>query len=240
MNEQTTFVPRNAAYYRAKARRALGGKWGRSIGAMLIASICGAFSMGGISMRTDLKDFGISGKDLFSPSFYTLENLQNLLSHAQTYFWVLFGFATLASAVMLLALHLFVGSPVLLGYERFNLLLIDGETPPVKSIFAPFGTIYLKSIVLRLFLFLISLIASLPTIAAGGIGVLLCFPAVRDLAAEGVLTSGSLALLLLAASLVLLGSIASCVLAVILDLRYGFAPVILAEYPELSDRKSVV
>ena len=200
---------------------------------MFIASILGAFSVGGISTRMDLDDIGVKATDLFNPSFYTVESLQNILKNLSPLFFVLLG-GIFVSSLLYVAVCLFVGSPVLFGYERFNLSLVDGETPTIKSLFCGFSPVYFKTVLLRVLRFLLDLIASIPMIAAGTATIFLFLPAVREAVSGTAISAASFALIGIALLILSLASIASSILSIIINLRYGFAFVILSEYPELS------
>ena len=233
MNNQNTFLPKNAAYFRARARESLKGNWGVAIGAMLLASICGAFLSGDL-FNVDLKEFGINSQNLVDPSFYSAETLQSILSKfTATHFAVLlsvaaFGFFTT------IAWRLFVGGAVYVGYQKFNLDLVDQNHPAIKTLFDPFRACYIKSVVLRLLLLLINRACLLPVIVAGGVSVSLCAPVVKAFLAKEAFEAGYYVMISVASLLLCLASIATSILSVIINLRYRYAAVILSEYPELS------
>lgn len=234
MNNQNSFIPKTASYFRARGREALKGNWGIAIGAMLLASLLGAF-VAGKFFDVDLDDLGIRSRDLANPAFYTMENLRAILSQITESAYSKFLFATaLFSAFTSIAWCLFLGSPVFLGYEKFQLDLIDRKPLKIKTLFEGFKTCYIKSVLLRVLLALISLACALPTILAGGVAVVLCLPAVKAFVLGEAMEAGYYAMIGIATLLLSIGSIATSILTVIITLRYEFAFAILAEYPELS------
>ena len=232
MNNQT-FVTKNAAYFRARAREVLKGNWGVAIGAMFLAGICGAFLSGNL-FNVDLNEFGITNKDLVDPSFYSAETLKEILSRfTAAHFAVLLSIAAFGLFTTI-AWRLFVGGAVYVGYQKFNLDLVDQNGPKIKTLFDPFRACYIKSVVLRLLLILINLLCALPMVVAGGIAAILCAPVIKAFLAGETFETGYYVMISVASLLLSLASIASSILSVIINLRYGFAAVILAEYPELS------
>lgn len=229
MNEQTKtkFVPKNAAYFRAKARGALNGNWGRSIGALFIASICGAFAMGGVSpISTDFGDFKV-------------ENLQAFLKSMGPWLLGLLAGSAILLSIFMVARWLFVGSPVALGYERFNLNLVDGQTPAIKILFSGFSAVYSKTVLLRLLLALWALLCCAPVLAAGIVSGILSLPAIIDYVNGAEIATGSAVLIAVAGALLFLSLIATTILSIIISLRFAYATVILAEYPEISPREAL-
>ena len=233
MNNQTTFVQKNAAYFRARGREALKGNWGIAIGAMLLAGICGAFSERA-SFNLDLEEFGVKAQDLTNPAFYTVDNLKAILSKFNPNYLLLLLSVSAFAILTTIAWRLFVGSPVYLGYQKFQLNLIDRKQLAIKTLFDGFRTGYVKSVVLRLLLALINLLCALPMVAAGAVGAIICLPAIRTFLAGEALAMQDYLTISIASLIMGLASIASSVLSIIVDLRYGYAFVILAEYPELS------
>lgn len=228
-----TFIPKNAAYFRARGREALKGNWGIAIGAMLLAGILGAFSSG-FSFNVSLKDFGLNAQDLANPSFYTMENLQALLAKINPNFSIFLLSLVSFAAFTAIAWRLFVGSPVFLGYQKFQLDLIDRKPTYIKTLFDGFKTGYIKSVLLRVLLALIALLCCIPMIVAGIAGVLVCLPTVRTILAGDALAAQDYVSFSIATLLFSLGSLATSIVSIIITLRYEFAFVILAEYPELS------
>lgn len=233
MNDQNSFLPKNAAYFRARGRRALKGHWGIAIGAMFLAGICGAFSSI-FSFDMDLEDFGIRANDLANPSFYSADTLRELLARIDANRFAILLSISVFAILTSIAWRLFVGSPVFLGYQKLHLDLIDEKPLSIKTLFDYFRTGYLKSVVLRLLLALIEILCSLPVILASGVGILLCLPAIRAFLASEALVAQDFVMISLASLLMGLASIATTILSIVIGLRYSYAFVILAEYPELT------
>ena len=233
MNQQNSFLPKNAAYFRARARESLKGNWGVAIGAMLLAGICGAFLSGNL-FNVDLEEFGINSQNLVDPSFYSAETLKSILSgFSPSHFAILLSMAAFGLFTTI-AWRLFVGGAVFVGYQKFNLNLIDKNGPVIKTLFDPFRACYIKSVLLRLLIILINLACFVPMIVAGGVSAVLCIPVIKAFLANETFEAGYYVMISVASLLLGLASIASSILSVVMNLRYGYAAVILAEYPELS------
>ena len=119
---------KNAAYYRSQARIALKGNWPIAILVALIASLLGAVSSNSFNLNISLpSDF----TSLFSESDTTAligvssQQVQELVQEFFGIFGIIFLIIFVTVLLFSLAFSLFVSSPIRLGYERFNLDLID-------------------------------------------------------------------------------------------------------------------
>ena len=235
MNEQqnphaneSLWTKKNAAYYRAKARTALKPCYGTAILISAIASALGGSVIGGFSGGS----VDTSSVDSEKVNSF-MENVQtNGLTEALSDFPLLpvligvFAFAFI-SAIMI---SIFVSSPVMLGYQRFNLNVIDGKgnENPFGTLFSYFRIAYKKSVVLYLLYSLLNLVTLIPMI--GGTAFVM-YAALRvDGQPEH---TAYLSLLLLALFVFIVCCALSVVLSILVQYRYCFSFIILAEYPTM-------
>ena len=136
---------------RARARENLRGRWGISIGAMLIAGIFGAtMASGGVDLN-------------FNIDTNTLEYLpEHFVALAAAVAGVL-----VSAASTLNFLHLILGGVIQLGYAKFLLAQHDGKEYQVKDLFSQFdrfGVGFLQSFLRGLYVFLWTLLFIIPGI----------------------------------------------------------------------------
>lgn len=224
-----------AADFRARARAALKGFWGISIAALLIVSILGG-SIGGFTFDFD---FDISEEDLQEitatlPENATFEDVSEALgtllkdelaANLTTAVLVGMVFGLLTS----IAFTLFIGSPMTVGYQKFQLNLLDGKVGehPIKGLFDFFSARYLATVKLTLWNFLLVGLVPLVIAFAGLIVMVLC------------ISMGSGNMILLGAFVCIALGIVSAVAAIILEYSYAFAAAILAENPDMSARDAM-
>ena len=234
-DQQNLFVPKNAAYFRAKARAALRGHWGLAILALLIAGICGAFETSFSSGFDSEKTLGIRVDDVTNPEFFTPDYWQSILARIQPEFFALLLSGAVFAILFSIAWQLFVGAPVRLGYEKFNLSLIDGATPTVGTLFDGFRMGYIKSVSVRVLLFLIKLAYCLPLIIASVVTAIFSFPLINAYAENSIESLTNMQLLAFTISSLVTGAVAvfTVVMLIVVELRYSCAYMILAEYPDL-------
>ena len=113
-----------AADFRAKARRALEGHWFVAIIAGLIATMLGAASGVTFNFNFELPDFegSTEGLSSFAP---------------QLDIPVLIGICV--AMLVYVAIMYVIASVVSVGYAEFNLDLVDGYTPRIRTLFSHFG-----------------------------------------------------------------------------------------------------
>ena len=117
---------KRARDFRAIARNALSGKWGVAVGAGLIATILGGTSSGSVSINTNSDEAEALAEQI-------LQNEQ-IMS-------VIVGVAVflILSLLLVMAVYIFIGGVVTVGYSKFNLDLVDGRNmPKVSTLFAYF------------------------------------------------------------------------------------------------------
>ena len=125
-----------AADFREEARKALSGKWGRAIGTGLVASFLGA----GIQGCSGSSGGSSSGEGTGEGSLDQLISYLEDPDLAIILMAVAGGIA--AIGIILSLVHLIVGSPVTLGYCKFNLHLIDrDEEAEFSDLFTQFHRI---------------------------------------------------------------------------------------------------
>ncbi len=139
--------------FRESARKALSGKWGVAVGAGLVASLLGGGETG-----------------IFSPQNLELdtESLTKIIPSPSEPFLAILGAIMAFSFVFSVAMFI-LGSITTFGYARFNLMLIDGESPSVKEIFSFFpraGKAIVTNLFRQLFISLWSLLFLIPGIIA--------------------------------------------------------------------------
>lgn len=225
---------KNAAYYRARARKALKGFYGVALVAFLLASILGgaATSSGGFSFNFNPgSDSSMTEKlpavlkDLWSML------LDGRISEMFTTYPTLVLLISIFSAAVIFSLlfSLFVGAPVTLGYQRFQLNLMDEKDREVGVLFRYFKTCYGKSVVLYLLYNLITLAASLPMLAGSAFVMLAAWN--TNAASDH---TAYIALLIVAMLVFFITVAISVALLIVLKYRYAYCFMILAEYPEIS------
>lgn len=225
---QTPFQKRSTATrFREAARAVLSGRWGLAVGVFLLACILGMNR--GISLSYDAS----SVTEVKSDALALLEKLrhvdrllveQGVMDAVRyvLYSWIgvkqLFAFA--AGAVTTVAVRLFVGAPITVGYHRFLLDFADRKADVgVRTLFSAFSsTHYWRAIALSLLL----------SVVYWGVGMLMAAVLFIILTFAGVLKSELL--ILLAALLLLAGG----VFFFWLQLRLSLCYHIMTEYPDLS------
>ncbi len=227
-------VVKNAAYFRKRAREALKPFLGVAIvvGILFTLLAGGGGSGAGLSLNfspsflfeaeeenetiTDMEQDSvgiIGGADL--PTFTSVAAV----------FAGIFGAILLFVMVLAFAYNLLVASPIRVGYEKFNLELIDGNQSGIVigTLFSFFKRSYGKCVVLNLLYSLVMLIPALPMLLAmvGGIVAMVALEA----STAGVMIF-TLALLF--------GATVTGILMIIFAYRYAFTFTILADHPEIS------
>lgn len=175
-----------AADFRAKAREALNGNWGKAVGVGFVASLLGAattfassggssngsnsnsgssgnVSTGGMSELEGMLDYnGLSGID-------SIADLNGVIpTEFQVGFMVLLSVLSFISIVFLI-IHFTIGGAVTLGYVKFNLNLVDGKPASFADLFSEFhrfGTAFLMQLLRNIFTVLWSLLFVIPGIYA--------------------------------------------------------------------------
>lgn len=219
MNDTQFYSPlqKNAAYYRAEARKRLTNNYGIALLAVLLGSIFGAATTDGFSVSPNFDLEKEEIEQLISPQF--LDYLSALLPILIT--------GAIVGAITSIAFSLFVSSPVMLGYQRFFLALHDGEEEKknVSTLFSYFSSdTYLKSVLLNLFHSLILVAASLPAIAGLIVGAIVVF----------IPMMWPLAIAIIAA-----GALITAIVSLPLNYTYTYAHLIMAEYPTLSPAEAL-
>ncbi len=154
-----------AADFRAKAREALSGNWGKAVGVGFVASLLGAATTaaGGGSGNGGGNGGGESSG---------IESITELDGIIPTEFQV--GFMLLLSVlafvgIVFTILHFTVGGAVTLGYVKFNLNLVDRKQASFADLFSEFhrfGAGFLMQLLRGIYTFLWSLLFVFPGIYA--------------------------------------------------------------------------
>ena len=225
-------VKKTAADFRATARTALKPAYWTMFGASLLAGLLGgAASSASTSISSGSTEIKVSGGQL--EHWIELFREGGLMAVLNSNPMIMFIFVgALTGAVFGVLLSLFVGAPVTLGYQKLNLDLIDGKPVRVSAIFDYFGKCYRKSVALRFVHDLIVTLIMLPlsaltlTLLWLNRGVVLNVVLSRA-STEDIVTFGLIALVL---SVV---SILTALAQIVVQYRYVFCFMILAEYPEM-------
>ncbi len=224
---QGSYQPHNAAYYRARGREMLTNNWWIAILAVLLLGIlAGSSEIAPLSFSFNFDTSSVDSQNVPSGFFAFV-----LLAVTGT------------SALLFAALHFFVGAPVRLGYQRFSLNLADGKNAGIEDLFAYFKLCYGKSLLLNLLHILIRVVLSLPAMIGSllfswifVVNVLLLNSAA--LLQDGVeayfsVISAQLGVFFIAVLILLAGVVITVVLNIVIGYRVCFAHMILAEYPEI-------
>ncbi len=230
---------KNAAYYRGIARAKLKKFYWTVFAVLLVAGLLGGV-VNSVSFSPSIElpsesempmpDVSVGSAEAEELNW---ENLKSAILEATgmtgAELKAIFAVVIFVVIVMILAavaLTLFVGSPVALGFQKFLLNVMDEENVKLDVLFSYFKTgLYGKAVILRLLHSLVMTAASLP-------GVLLAMGGAGSIAA-GFLLMGN-PLLLGIGALMLLGAVPLAFLPTVFSLRYYYAATILAEYPEMS------
>lgn len=224
---------KNAAYYRKRAREALKNYLGIAIVVGLLFSLlAGGGGGSGVSFTFSPSifegDFG-TNPDVEQDSIGIIGGAEAPSVTFEAVAGVLLGIvgAILVIVVLIgIVYNLFVASPIRLGYEKFNLELIDGNQSGIRvgTLFSYFRLAYGKSIVLNLLYSLLMTVPAIPTIIA-----MVCGFVVMALFGEQLVLG-----VMLFTLIVFVGVVLTIVLSVLFGYRYAFAFTILAEHPEVT------
>ena len=138
--------------YRAMARNALRGFWTIAVIVTLIAAILGGTSSAGtfsgnVNVDTEYREYTVG----FDTDYQPLEQLvQQAMQFYETHPWI----KTVTAILGVLAMVQFViGGPVMLGYNRFKLHLLDGQEAQFSDLFSCFGQ-FIEALWMRIRIFL--------------------------------------------------------------------------------------
>lgn len=214
---------KKAAYFREKAREALKHHWGLAILAFLLATLLGAE---GFSPEIEL-DIELS--DLRNIPFESLGSMLGWAKHFLANIPALKTAALLAAAwsmLFSLAVVLFVGAPLTMGYEQLHLDWLEGKHESgISELFCFFKICYGKAVVLRILYTLLQMVCWLPA-------VLLSFPLFFYVLATW--SEAAIGTVLLLSLPLLVGWLGSTLLSLFVKYNYIYCFMILGEGPEMS------
>ena len=213
-------VVKNAAYFRARAREALKDKFWIAVLAVFLATLLGA---------TMLSSSGVFNVNLKVNINLDEESVKELTDSF-----------TVNGGLVSSALSFLLGSVITIGYQKFNLDLIDGKPALIKTVFSYFP-LFGKALGLKFMYLLVIVLSSVPMLIGGAVTVAISggftqlaqtfLNLLRSIMTEHSADAfGSFYLLTLPLAI---GMVASAVLSVILQYRYIFSFTILAEYPQI-------
>ena len=219
-------VKKKAADYRARAREILKPCYWAAFVASFVAAV-----LGGVTSSTVSFSVSYNTEDFKSIiNFLRQDDWMSALA-ANPVLMVMLAAATFG-ALFALLVHYFVGAPVTVGYQKFNLDMVDGEPAMISTLFAYFKKAFGKSVLLRLvydvIIALIGLPLTLITVA------LLWFNRGAFLQyLDGNAVAGDYAIILLILLVLMLATVATAIVQILVQYRYAFCFMILAEYPEI-------
>ena len=156
-----------AADFRAIARDALHGKWTIAVIVGLVAVLLGGISSEGPELNLQINDssanlnFEVAGQTIFSTGGSLNSDIGAVLVGSAIYI--------ILAALVIAAIHLFLGSVVGVGYARFNLELVDHKEAGFEHLFQYFPY-WSNAVCTRLlkgvYIFLWSLLLVIPGIIA--------------------------------------------------------------------------
>lgn len=157
-----------AADFRSIARSALSGRWTIAVVAGLVASVLGAVNANGPRFQVNFNDSGanmgleFAGQQVAIPGIDN-EALMGILVASASFVIVL--------ALAMMAVSIFLGSVVGLGYAKFNLDLVDRreqmQTGVLFDYFRHWKTAVAANLLQALYVFLWMLLFIIPGIVAG-------------------------------------------------------------------------
>ena len=255
--------PQKAADFRKRAKQALKGFWWKAMLVTLIASCLGGIASSGVGSSFSNSYYGeeeseeTAGENteaaeeveeiyltreeaeemeaaLKAGDFTVLAKLSSqedasTLSFILSFIGIVFAVAFVAGVVW----NLFVTSPVKVGYQRFQLALIDGRTSEIRvgTLFDSFKQGYGKSIGLNFchsFLINLTLLPMYAGMLYGGMQLLTGLPWLYtdDITAFEI---GFLSFL----GFTLLGALISACISIPVSFAYSMAHIIMADYPTM-------
>lgn len=252
MDQQYYYQPtvrKNAAYYRERARNALKGFYWYALLAAFLASLLGGVSTGSSFTFNFGTNTEVSGEQAKSFAVQIKDILVAVRSGDfsyifESYPWLaVFGVAFGVAMIFGIAFSLFVSAPVAVGYQRYNLNLMDGAgQTDIGVLFRYFKVGYGKTVAARVLYGLISFACSIPMLLGGaflayvalklGLHITLDGNPAQMISVLGMDLSYVIATLL-AVLVFLLGAAVTIVLSFVVQYRYAFCFMILAEYPEI-------
>ncbi|MBQ7378028.1 MAG: DUF975 family protein [Clostridia bacterium] len=251
-NVQFFDVPprKNAKYYRTQARMKLSGVWKVAILVTLLAMLLGGIGGGGVSFEfsyttdgseelteAEQAQFEAELQDVLTAiRDFDMKSLANQISTDEisgtlvlTLFFAFFIITILGS----MALWLFVSAPVKVGYQRFFLETIDGNKPQIRvgTLFRFFKAGYFKSIRLELLHSLILFAVSLPMLLSLFVGLWMMLNNIVQIGVASLTFALLVQAMILPMTVIALGMLITLVLNFPVSYMYGFAHLILADYP---------
>lgn len=253
MDQQYFYQPtvtKNAAYYRERARNALKGSYWYAFLAAMLASLLGGVSTGSFSFNFNFGTNTEVGEEQANAFAVQIKDIlvavrSGDLSYIfDSYPWLaVFGVVFGVAVIFGIAFSLFVSAPVAVGYQRYNLNLMDGAgQKDMGVLFRYFKVGYGKTVAARVLYGLISFACSIPMLVGGlfftyvvlklGLHITLDGNSTQMISVLGMDLSYVIAALL-AVLVLLLTATVTIVLSFVVQYRYAMSFLILAEYPEI-------
>lgn len=146
--------------FRQKAREALIGKWGLAVGTGFVASLLGAYTA-----------FSGGGGSSSSSSSNAVDNALESSSIPDSVILMIAMIILVVSMVIIAValMRFIIGGAITLGYVKFNLDMVDGQTPKFTDLFSQFhrfGDGFVMQLLRSIFIALWTLLFIIPGIIA--------------------------------------------------------------------------
>lgn len=146
--------------FRQKAREALIGKWGLAVGTGFVASLLGAYTA-----------FSGGGGSSSSSSSNAVDNALESSSIPDSVILMIAMIILVVSMVIIAValMRFIIGGAITLGYVKFNLDMVDGQTPKFTDLFSQFhrfGDGFVMQLLRSIFIALWMLLFIIPGIIA--------------------------------------------------------------------------
>ncbi len=228
---------KNAKYYRAVARQKLKPFWGIAILVTCLAMLLGA--VGGLSFNFNFgeketvqiseADAKLLADAILEMNWDAIADFLVKIAPGLAIFVSLFFLIVIFAAVFAIAFWLFVSSPVKVGYQRFQLELMDGRAPEIRvaTLFRFFKEGYFKTVGLNALHGLIMFAVGIPAYIGVFLGAWYFLSAVIAATTLTAILIASLGFL----GILMAGVAVSLVLELPINYMYTYAHMIMAEYP---------
>ena len=199
---------------RSRAREALQGRWGTAVIVGLLASLL----MSGLG--------GMSGADTAGQT----SGLQQMEA-ANQFMWMI-GSVSLVLSILVLI----IGGAVEMGYVRFNLALVDGQSVRIGMLFCCMDRIW-AGIRIVLWRSLMLFLWALPSAVVITVAAYLAAPAIPQETLNAMIDDPAVMMSVVLQFLPLF--LIACIPVIIASYRYMLMPYLMAEHPEIGAREAM-
>ena len=246
-------VVKNAAYFRAKARAALKNCYWYALLAFLVASLLGGVAAGGSVSAPNFNTSGdFSWEETTLPELPFLPDQEEMLpllekgdfagffaEFSSEPIFIVLVVICIAGVLFGIAFSLFVSSPIRLGYQKYQLNVMDGNGKDLSPLFGFFKQGYGKSVLLNLAYSLLMFALSIPMMAVGFGWFLPSFLAlIPDMLQNAEPNTGMLLSFLFSALVFFAISVATAIVSIVIEFRYAFVFMSMADDPTIGVREA--